>query len=672
MSIPKKKSTYVNPEVWFTIFHEPRYLTCLVELLKNCFDWGTSTVRAVTSRTQFSVTDDGCGMNEANRHAFLAVGMTTATGSQSGFFGTGSKKIIFTFASNVRVVTAPENEPDAVYVLEFTPMELAEAFGGMREFTWTRADKNTMTWTHEHPFGSEITYTLKEPSSRSIMRGASLASKLSDRLGNEMVQLGMVLVDGEKLPPKQFKGELFDYQETVPGLGRVRLEFYRPASNISSQDLLLTDRAIGEVSLRDELVKHLLDDDVKELVPPLFLENEVCGLISAEFLHDHVAEKRTTYSESITNDERIRELLRLLSRLETAVAKRLGITLRYTQTDEVAGKQDVEGLIELCQQRYNPDGTAPEGAGSFGTSGSGDNVSDDTEKGKRGTGPRTPATKGASLSVEREEFALGELITATLKVPQGGFNGWHFYIDQSQGKVVTESPGKIVLEASATGRGLVQAMNPLTGDSAKTEYRVVLERELKPSLTYATVEVGSPITLKALNSDKAKGQISWRLLAGEGELVPISNGHSARFTPSAAGRMEILFSDTGNELCEHAIEIRVTPKTEGAQPLKIRDQYFRVEYAPLDTARFDKPATIVMGGEGEVHYLYFNNRAPGWNAALSAGNLLQYLVLSTAVEFAKHFCVPWDELSSADMRAAVTQTQSEAAKIFEEMLSGNA
>lgn len=270
-----KPPRWINPGIWFQFFHEPKFLACLVELLKNCFDWNSGQVRVVTNeaRNLLRIVDNGCGMNGSNRHAFLAVGLSTASGNQSGTFGTGLKKMMFTFSSYVQAATAPEDEPDLVYVANFSPKDLSATWtGDAPEITWTAVPKDSASWPHEHSFGTDILYTLAEPNSRSLYRGPVLAAKLSERLSNMMVAGQLVLVDNQSLPPKEIKGRLFsmEYPEgTIPGLGAVKLELYRPASNVRSQDLLMTDRSIGEVSFRDTFVKQLLDDDLKELVPEL-------------------------------------------------------------------------------------------------------------------------------------------------------------------------------------------------------------------------------------------------------------------------------------------------------------------------------------------------------------------------------------------------------------------
>lgn len=661
----------VNPGVWFKIFHEPRLLVCLIELVKNGFDWGAQTINVITSegREKLRIVDDGRGMDIRNRMAFLSVGESTASGDMSGTFGTGTKKITFTFTSHVRVVTAPEDEPDLIYVCEFTPKELAAVYSGEENSViWKSQRKTSRSWPHEPQFGSDITFTLKDPSQRSIFRDIALARKLSDRLDNVLIDSGMVLVNGDRLPAKQLaKGSrLFSVNEPSgvnPALGHVRLEFYRPASKASSEDLLMTGRSIGEVSFRDILVKHLLTEDQREMVPALFLEAEVCGLIKADFLNDHVTERRDVYDSSISTDERIVELLRLLNRIEHDVADHLGIRLRHLEDEEAEGKEEIEELLQKWQKRYNPEGTLPEGyTGSI--------VEGETNTTRR-KGPRTTPipSEQPRLIIEREEYALDELIVVRLEVPGGSTDGYHFRHEQARGKVKKQSASEITLVANELGRGLIQAINPQTLQSARVEYEVVLERVFKLSATYVAVELGSQTTIRAINTDKVSGQVEWELVEGRGKLEKLSKGTAARFTPDRTGLAVVAAYDSRRKRVRHTCDVRVTPRQNQVPPLRIRDQYFTVEYTMSDLHAYRKPATIVKAGAGEVNRLVFNLLAPGYRVALEAGTLQQVLALSTATEYAKHFSINWEEINVQDLQSVVLEIQNQGSLIFEEMLS---
>jgi hypothetical protein len=659
----------VNPRVWFSIFHEPRLMACLMEVLKNGFDWDAQVVRLITneSRNQLRHVDDGRGMNEANRESFLSVGYSTAGGDQSGTFGTGAKKIIFTFARSVRVVTAPADESDHVYIAEFTPLQLAEDYSGQPGTFWKRHRKTAKNWPHEHQFGTDIVYTLKDPNSRSIYRGDTLARKLSERLDIVLIENGMVLVDGSRLPSKRLKGRIFRL-ELPPSspLGRVILEFYRPVRRSGDEDLRMTGRSIGEVSFRDVFVKQLLIDDLREMVPALFLEADVCGLIMAAFLNDHATERRDSYDAHVTDDERVVELLRLLKSVEAEVANYLGIKLRNGDDPEAASQAVVHEFIEQLQHRYNPDRAMPPGYAPDGSK-----ADEDTASGTR-TGRATPpsAAKTPSLVIERGEFAIGETIEVRLDVPDGSTGGFHFYLDQAHAKVEFVGDGAARLVAEHVGRGLIRAANPLTGQTAKIEYEVVAERQFHLSATGPVgIQLGAHFTVHAINADKLKGPLEW-IVDGSGELQVTNKGLAARLAATQAGRLQITARDTADPAVSDSCEVFVIARHTGPLPFMIRGEFFVAEFTQTNLVAYRKPATIVLAGPGQVHRLVFNQIAPGFQRAVDAGTLHHVLAYATAVEFVKCFCIDWDDLDLSDLQSVLLEIENQAAELFDEMLIG--
>ncbi|HVX24054.1 MAG TPA: hypothetical protein VG992_01795 [Candidatus Saccharimonadales bacterium] len=637
-------------------------------MIKNAFDWSSGVVKFITNenRTEIRYVDDGCGMSEKNRSAFLSLALSNARGEQSGTFGTGAKYMIISHSSHVRVLTAPQDEPDLVYVMEFTPSELIAAYSSNGTIEAVAYPKSPETWPYESRFGTEITYTLKDPSSRGIYRGAQLAQKLSDRLDNVLVDGGMVLVDGQKLPKKQLApgSRLFVLQqpaEANPTLGRIKLEFYRPAKKSSDEDLRMTDRSIGEVSFRDVFVKQLLTDDHRAMVPPLFLEGEVCGLITAGFLHDHVDESRDRYKVSVADDERVNELLRLLHTVQADVATHLGIKLKSADTVDARGKAEVEELIDRLRQRYDASGDVPPGSGDGETP-----DPDKTTSQKR----KPPAPGLPYLKVDRPEYELDETITVTLVVPNGDPSEFKFHWEASKAKLESQEDGKLVLRASELGRGLVTAINPRTGELAKTNYEIVLERRFHLSARLSGISMGSQFTVVAVNSDRLKGEVNWKLENGYGQLKVAPRGQSATFIPSKPGRALIAASDSLNPEVSDVCDLRVHPAQSGEAPLRIRDQFFTVVWSGFAENAYDfrKLATIVYAGSGEVHRLYFNLAAPGYEAALKSGGFHEIVAYALAYEFAKHFCIDYDELDSSDVKSVMLSIQNEASLLFEEML----
>lgn len=667
----------VNRSFWFTKFQKP-LIESIIEMIKNAFDWQATIVNFITNeaRTTFHYVDNGRGMNSDNRRAFISVGESTAGGDQSGTFGTGANYLIFTHSSNVRLVTAPEETPDRVFIMEFTPEELADAYSGAGGIRVRRVEKTVKTWPHEHRFGTDIIYTLKNPGAGSIFRGAKLAQKLSDRLDNVMVDGGMVLVDGDQLPGKRFAqgSRLYSADGRVlgvsPAMGRFNLEFYRPAGtakDLQAQDLLMTDRSIGEVSFRKAFV-DMLTDEQREMIPPLFLEKEVCGLITAGFLHDHVDESRSRYTVGVADDERVNELLRLLNHVEADVATHLGIKLRHLDSIETHdGKEEVDELIERLQKRYNPEGEVPKGYNA-----NGDSDEDDHSKDRRNRRNRPPSPRMPRLLIDREEFALDEKIVARLVVPDGDPTDFHFNTDHACGKVETLEAGMVTLIADTLGKAILTATNPMNGEQVKGEYEVVEVRKFHLSARGPVgIRVGAPFTEHAINADLLAGKVVWELVEGRGELVVAARGLSARFTPNRAGRATMLAYDSDNPEIRDTADIRVLPGTSGELPFRIRDQFFTVYKQQANNVReYGKAATIKPFGDGEIHRMIINPLSPDYQVALRIGMLPEVLAMAMAVEFAKHFCITWEDAEASDLPSIMLEVQNEAAVIFSEMLEG--
>ena len=673
-------------------FHEPKLLKCILELIKNSFDWGATSLWFITNeaRDRFRHIDNGEGFNAGNREAFLSVRMSNARGKQSGKHGTGSKKIIYTFSSNVRAVTAPADEPKFVYIAEFTKSEMTAAFF-TKENLWVKHPKTAENWPHEHPFGFDITYTLKDPRSDSIYRGKSLAQKLSARLHNQLVSEGSVLVDGEPLPLKNLEGVYSDVKAdgALPGLGEVIIDLYRPKQRSQEDDLMLTGRRIGEVSFRKVFIE-LLNEDQRAKVPAVFLEPECCGVIIADFLNEHTTHQRDTYNNVIADDERVNELLRYLRNIELNVAKSLGIKLKSTDASPAdRGREEEDELIGQFKQLWKagveqPVTNLPGGEDD----GFGDNEGEGAQNGVKTGGRKKvksnlPDKQPPYLLIVREEFALGEDFEVTLVNPHGSTEDFDWHLHNSNATLVSEDGPKIVLKADKLGRAYVQATQKVTGISAIVNYETVPERVFKLSNRGpARVSIGNQFAVRALNSDKLEGKLMWELETGRGlgafEVAP--RGKAARFTAERLGRVVIKAYDSLNPEVQDFCEVRVIGAEEQNNSLfRIRDEFFVRKELVLNTYEHRKLVTIIFGGDsdhsqagsGGVHELVINANRPSYQAALKRGTLKDLLASAIAFEFAKHFCIDWETVGSTDNQSVLLQAQTEADKLLEEILSSS-
>ncbi len=659
----------VGHNYWRNAFSTKSMLFCLVEVLKNSFDWNASRMRFLTNeRTdQLRCIDDGCGMDLDNRIALVSVGCTTANSpEQSGAFGSGFKYLVFSFGSYVRIVTAPDNEKerDLVYVFEFTPDQLAQMWSGGAKVTGEVYQKTPEIWPHDHDYGTDITITFANPRSSAILRGDKLRQRLSDRL--DMVMAHAVTVDDIPLPDKQIVGSIYRYElpeRSRPRLGRVRLEFYRPTKPNAGQKLLLTGRVFGEVTF-DRFV-DLLREDQFEQIPELFRRREVCGLISAAFLNEHISEDRETYNPSLADDERVMMLLDLLHQVELDVAHKLNIELRTPTEAANAGEQDIEAVLNQIGSVWGLEPTFI--------------VEDDRDKEppeKRPGPPRTEAKPHIHLN-QSGQFAIGEEIVATLVVPEGSPEGFHFYLDQARGKLLSHNPatGEVRLKANQPGRAVIAAINTLTGQSAEVIYEVVTERFFGLSTTHLTVGVGSKTMIHTINTDKVEGEIRWELDGELGELDPTPRGRSATFKSKKVGSVRVTAYDSARPAQRrHSCEISIIPTRGGRPAIRIRDELFH--RLSLESLREEhrKPVTLIRvpgeRGSGQIHSLVFNPLAPGFQEAQKAGTLRTLLLQAIALEYVMAFeIVLEDEMVRPDVERIFLDLQREAFQLYAEMIS---
>jgi hypothetical protein len=660
----------VGLEFWLNKFGGGSFMFTVAEAAKNSFDWGASQFNLITneSRDRLRLIDDGCGMNRRNREAFISVGMSTAGGrEQSGTFGSGINYLIYSFASYARIVTAPEEEPDRVYVFEITPQILSKMYAGQGSIQADIFKKDPESWPHPHPFGTDITITFRDPGSSSISRGDALAKKLSDRL--DLVMGSAVFVNGNPLPKKQVVGQIFQLELPEgerPGVGRIRLEFYRPQKPNADQKLRLTGRTFGEVSI--DTFFELLRPDQQERMPELFLRREVCGLITAAFLNDYVMEQRNTYQASIADDERVTELLRILQQVEADVAAKLQLSLRSTSEGLPKGEEVIRALFSDLQKVYPVEDQEifPPHQEIFPPHGD-----EFPELIREKDAPSPRVTAGPYIRLNQEEYELGENIVATLVVPEGSADHFHWYLDDSKGEELQRQPESVTLKASRLGNGGIQAKNLMTGLVALAAYQVVEQRVFRLSASCLTVLLSSKTSVHALNVDRLAGPVKWQLTKGSGELKVSPRGKTATFIPSGLGSARIVASDSLNPEVTAECEIRVTYRLNTEEIIQIRDEKFRPDTLPSRRSGQGKPVTInapAGKGKGSVHNLHINPLAPGYQEALQAGNLREMLIQAIALEYVCVLDIEMpEEVNGTDLPLIFSEVQNRTYELYREI-----
>lgn len=644
-------------------FRGKSFIHCIVELLKNARDWGGTLIMIQTDLGNhlFRQVDNGLGMDQRNRNSFTSVNMTTAKGvRQSGLFGSGSKHMLFSFCSRVEVVTAPQSEPDQVFRFGFTTGEYEGLVlsGGVIEPEVV--SKNEDSWPYDFRFGTEITYILRDPRSRSILRGDRLARELSIRLPMKFGDI--IRVDGQALPPREVIGS-FEMVEQHQALGSVAFELYNPARRHTDEELRFTAAEIGEVPVAN-LFRVL--GDYRAQLPPIFLVPEVCGTISAPFLRDYSSEGRFTFSSELAGDPRTPHLLRILKNFAPEVQRRLRIQIKPGAAGD-SDREDIEGVAALCNQTYNPKGEEPPGGTG---SDHGDDISGIDEDECQDNQPNKPPI---SLFC-RSEFEVGETIEVRARIRKdlgGSYTDadleWNTRQSLSTNQKFAE--GTVAMTALKTGHALVRVSLRGTPYSAEVRYAVVEKRVFRLSIPFAELEPGKELPIMAVNSDKLAGMVEWRL-SGVGMIDP--RGRLVTYRATMEGRAMVTGADSKNPSVSSSCEVTVVPAL--ARILCIRNEYFTYETAQISgTLEFAKPANMIRGAR--THRLIFNQLARGYQVALSSGILGRFLQHAIAMEFARFSLLELadrrlDEVDPRDFPGFLHNITSTGYEVLEELLRG--
>ena len=595
------------------------FAPCLVELIKNTDDWGaTSVFIASDDRALLVVRDNGQGMNRANRAAFLSVNMSTASAGQSGTFCTGTKRFLYSQATEVRVLTAPEEEPGFVYEFSFTTAEYERLALERGKLPAKRKKKSKRSWPFDHPFGTRLIYTLRDPSSRRILRGPRLAAELAARLPLDFRDI--LQVDGEPLPVKEVVGEVFVYKADHSQLGWVSVEVYRPKRRRPEEDLRLTGAQIGEAPM-SSLYRVL--GEYRDEFPTLLLLREVCGTISTPFLSEHAMETRTAIAASVTDDPRIVPLLAVLRELEPGIRRSLDI--RTTDSEGNGVERDLKRVRDICNARYA--GVRPSGSGDA-----------------RGDGGEGGTASPISLRCGRE-FEVGEQIVVRARLRpdlRDRIDHLRWFTANARARIVDRATDRLTMIAAELGTGTVRADIAGTRHKVVRPYRIVSLRVFRLSSASSTVPVGASVTIHGVNADKLAGELAWSLTgAGEIEVGPSSVTFTAPRYPSQA---TIIGYDRSDPDARATCEITVRGVLD---TLCIRGTHFNTEHydAPGETAQ---PVTMVLGGD--PHQIIVNTGAPGLAAARQAGMAPEFLLYALAAAYPRFrkFELDGEDMSGID------------------------
>lgn len=657
----------ISPTFIMQVLGGMPYLGCVVELIKNSIDWfrvsnGETRIWITTKDpARFMIRDNGRGMDRKRREASLQLGDRPTDPelalSQSGNFCSGLKRFHFSQALQMTIVTAPQEEPDCVYRYTLTVLEHATILASAGERDVPPVAKSRKTWPYDHPFGTVITFELKEPKRRTIHRGEALARQLADILPQRTGKR-ITIDDATKLPPPNaVGGRIFEVDEAVPSLGSLAMELYRSPSSSKSggKGIRLTGREVGEATL--ERFLDAIGPDLAKLIPEIYLFPGLQGTLSVPFIFDVVNEDRTSFSEGAAEHPHTTVLLEQLQRFAPEVERALNI--RIGSGESLDASDPFSGVWDQVRETY---GTG-DGEELVETPGGDDDLVcvGPTESGERAE--RRPIRLECGM-----EYGLGEVINveARLRADLGRpVSDLDFDTAGSRARNPQRIATGLQLEASEVGTGEVAASLRGTGHQARVRYRIVPRREFRLSAVSPRLTVDDMIIVTAINTDLLRDPtITWEL-TGVGLLKP--EGGRVRYHATVAGEAVIIATGIGRDgrpvraICR----IAVNPKRE--RPLIIRDQRFRVMTASAG------PGMIFMVRRDRVHDLYYSPASRAELDALAPDAARMRVLMALSAEFVRFVSVELNAAHTAattpsDIAAAIADAACESPKVLQELL----
>lgn len=648
-----------------TLFKGKSFIECMIELIKNSRDWDARSIQIFTNENTIKIIDNGEGMNIANRNAFVSIGTTTASRSrkQAGKFCTGTKQMLFSQAENVIVRTAPKEEPNCVYLFEVSTETYEELILTNGSITPQRFIKDKSTWPYDSDFGTELLYTLKNPTRKTIFRGQRLAEELSARLPLKFQDI--ITIDNQPIPQKKIKGKIFSYFSDNRHLGEIGIELYNPEYKHREDGLRIGSLEIGEVPI-DNFLRTL--GERSNSIHSIFLRPEVCGNINASFFEAYSNQDRFTLDQSLRDDPRLHHFFKLLEEIASDVQRELEIKLNNSSTTTNSEKE-IHEIATQITEIYRGDGKKPDtNTGSQHPSSSSNN-----------SDPDEPHYAKAMIRLyHKPEFEPNEIIEIKVKLnPTFQKMGYKFediqwYLHRSKSSGLKMQPDGFTLTAGKElGIGIITGEVPGTSITVRTSYEIVRERVFKLNPTIIKLSIGSKCILTIENVDKIKGDVIW-INNGNGELLIDENGIKAIYNATVIGTTEIIAKDSKSS-CEATSHITIT-SGEQKNLMQIRKNWFQYDFVAIDGVEgFDRP--IIMTKGEKIHRLTINALGKGFIEAEKQNILKNFLIQAIAQEFSMFSYfeledVSITELDPRDFPNILANIRSTGFSIFAEMISG--
>lgn len=658
------------------IYGGKSFMECLIEIVKNSRDWGATIIKIDASdkdKAQMVIFDNGKGMDEANRSAYVSMKEDVKReGFVSGKFDTGAKFMLFSFA-DITVRTIAHDDLDTVCIFELKASDYEEkALSNQLEFIPSLVAKNSSTWSYSSQTGTELTLKFRNPTRSSIKRGANLAEELSARLPIKFSEF--VLVNGLNIPKKKIKGEVYTIHhedELLKGKnskGFLDMELYNPENRRSEDELRLAPFEVGEVTMKkflQQIQKHASD------IPTVYLLDICCGTIVCPFLGEYSDQDRQSFKPDIMSDPRVPKLIQLLKLYAPHVEQAFGIVRNNTMSE--AEEADFNDLLEICNEVYDAEVKKETIIKTVRDV----NLPDiDTEDDGVRSSKAFTAQPPVSLKIGRHEYEIGESFEVELTMTSSFSKKtelkeflWNLNDLRSVAKSWSQDRSKVTLVAKQEGNGKISVDLPGTSIQATVHYTIVARRSFRLSRGQITVYVGQDFPVMAINSDKLKGQISWRLTGPIAQLNKYDTKLELKAT--SPGQATVYAVDSGNPQTSDQCNITVLPNpVKQARTIVIRDKRYLID-------RIDAPQDRLVSFHekiGNNDLLILNFKADNYKFAVGLGGResLHLLIQQIASEFARNYFINSkvaDHRDHRDIKALTAQINKFGDSVYIELMS---
>lgn len=640
----------------------------IIEGVINSIFADATSVEITTNGKELTILDNGHGLigtgQYSNKNGILRPGDSPGKYSDNKKSGKGNKgtgiKTLYVNCQEIDLLSsvADEQPRGAVYSISFSHAEyFASLKTGAKPLVYEVEPLTTQSWPYINKFrtGLCLRVLLKNKLPYTPTR---LAKGLMARLLSKYRDLGIVLVNGERLPERVLIGDYAQFDDPHETLGHITAEFYNahPDDKVSEDELRVGGRVVAEGPFKAFF--RILDDNLKKLIPLLFRNtDEICGSIIIPFFEDYSNTDRETFSSvrelpdgkimRLSDDPRALTFIEWLQDIEPEVRETLKITLSKKGDSETSEK-----VVSELRDMIN---SATGGPVVMKRKGPKKDLEDlPVPK------PPKPPQKVVALSLtpdrgEDGEYEMGEQVIIRARIRRDLQDTYSrkdikFHTYQTNCGNIVETDDGLSMVANKYGQAKLDA--ELVGSSHRpgfTRYSVVRIREFKIAKPAKTIKVGETFRLTCMNTDKAKEPFTWAPShADVGTLEP--DGCEALFTGTAKGEVIIRVVDSSrpSQLSECTITVVEEEEKNPIQNMiKLEDEngeirhfiyWFRGIPRELsgDKVKSTQPIQMLAGGDGSLEEPYnfsIHQHAYGFEEAEKRGKLLDFLFMAICEEF---------------------------------------